>query len=89
MSQHLVYNFKIVTHQLTNSFYLRILWRGYEHALFSRKRHFNVNAFSRAAKHIHCAQNVKTVRLDTKFNKSINNIFLIFHILWYFQDGRH
>ena len=30
---------------------------------------------SRSAKHIHCAQNVKTARLCTKFNKSINNIF--------------
>ena len=45
--------------------------------------------FSRAAKAIHCAQNVKTVRLCTEFNKSINNIFLICHILWHFQDGRH
>ena len=31
--------------------------------------------FSRAAKAIHCAKNVKTVRLCTEFNKSINNIF--------------
>ena len=46
-------------------------------------------AFSRAAKAIHCAQNVKTVRLCTEFNKSINNIFLICHILLHFQDGRH
>ena len=44
---------------------------------------------SRAARTIHCAQNVKTVRLCTEFNKSINNIFLICHILWHFQDGRH
>ena len=44
---------------------------------------------SRAAKPIHCAQNVKTVRLRTEFNKSMNNIFLICHILWHFQDGRH
>ena len=44
---------------------------------------------SRAAKHIHCAQNVKTVRLCTEFNKSISNIFMICHILWHFQDGRH
>ena len=44
---------------------------------------------SRVAKAIHCAQNVKTVRLCTEFNKSINNIFLICHILWHFQDGRH
>ena len=44
---------------------------------------------SRAAKTIHCAQNVKTVRLCTEFSKSINNIFLICHILWYFQDGHH
>ena len=35
---------------------------------------------SRVAKPIHCAQNVKTVRLCTEFNKSINNIFLICHI---------
>ena len=46
-------------------------------------------ANSRAAKPIHCAQNVKTVRFCTKFNKSINNIFLICQILWHFQDGRH
>ena len=39
---------------------------------------------SRAAKTIHCAQNVKTARLCTEFNKSINNIFLIYHILWHF-----
>ena len=45
--------------------------------------------YSRAAKAIHCAQNVKTVRLCTEFNKSTNNIFLICHILWHFQDGRH
>ena len=44
---------------------------------------------SRAAKPIHAAHNVKTVRLCTEFNKSINNIFLICHILWHFQDGRH
>ena len=44
---------------------------------------------SRAAKTIHCAQNVKTMRLCTEFNRSINNIFLICHILWHFQDGRH
>ena len=30
---------------------------------------------SRAAKTILCAQNVKTVRLCTEFNKSINKIF--------------
>ena len=30
---------------------------------------------SRGAKPIHCAQNVKTVRLCTEFNKSINNNF--------------
>ena len=35
---------------------------------------------SRVAKPIHCAQNVKTARLCTEFNKSINNIFLICHI---------
>ena len=29
----------------------------------------------RAAKSIHCAQNVKTVRLCTEFNESIKNIF--------------
>ena len=45
--------------------------------------------YSRAAKPIHCAQNVKTVRLCTEFNESINNIFLICHTLWHFQDGRH
>ena len=39
-------------------------------------------ASSRAAEPIHCAQNVKTARLCTGFNKSINNIFLIYHILW-------
>ena len=33
---------------------------------------------SRVAKPIHCAQNVKTARLCTEFNKSINNIFF-----WY------
>ena len=43
---------------------------------------------SRAAKPIHCAQKW-TARLCTEFNKSINNIFLICHILWHFQDGRH
>ena len=43
---------------------------------------------SRAAMHIHCAQNVKTVRLCTEFNKRISNIFLICHTLWHFQDGR-
>ena len=35
---------------------------------------------SRVAKPIHCVQNVKTARLCTEFNKSINNIFLICHI---------
>ena len=43
-------------------------------------------SYGRAAKPIHCAQKVKTVRLYTEFNKSINNIFLICHILWHFQD---
>ena len=32
---------------------------------------------SRAAKHIYCAQNVKTVRLCTEFNKTVSNIFQI------------
>ena len=49
----------------------------------------NICLYSRAAKVIHCAQNFQTVRLCTEFNKSINNIFLICHILWHFQDGRH
>ena len=31
----------------------------------------------------------KTVRLCTEFNKCINNIFLICHMMWHFQDGRH
>ena len=42
-----------------------------------------------SAKDIHCAQNVKPVRLCTEFYKCINNIFLICHILWHFQDGHH
>ena len=41
----------------------------------------------RAAKTIHCAQNVKTIRLCTEFNKI--SIFLICHILCHFQDGLH
>ena len=59
-----------------------------------RAQCFSLQAFpkrwnSRAAKTIHCAQNVKTVRLCTEFHKSKSNIFLICHILWHFQDGRH
>ena len=50
-----------------------------------------------AAKHIHCAQNVKTVRLCTELKKKpknkkhigLSNIFLICHILWHFQNGHH
>ena len=44
--------------------------------------------YSRAAKPIHCAQNVKTVSLCTEFNKNINNIFLICHILWHLHVGQ-
>ena len=42
---------------------------------------------SRTAKHIHCAQNVKTARLCTEFNKSISNIFLICHIGHVWSSG--
>ena len=49
-------------------------WLAVSHAkLYSLQNY--MFCISRAAKTIHCAQNVKTVRLCTEFNKSINNIF--------------
>ena len=45
--------------------------------------------YSRAAKHIHCAQNVKTMGLCIEFNKPISNVFQICHIPWHFHDSRH
>ena len=35
---------------------------------------------SRVAKPIHCAQNVKTMKLCTEYSKRINSIFLICHM---------
>ena len=71
------------THTQTSALY---------HVIVPVNRNTNVcttRSCSRAAKIIHCAQNVKTVRFCTEFNKSINNIFLICHILWHFQNGCH
>ena len=65
-----------------------VFWRHMFKALFDVICSTYVYTYSRAAKPIHCSQNVKTVRICTEFNKSINNISLICHILWHFQDGR-
>ena len=67
-------------HDIVNNYYMKP---------FFKVDYWKKNIDSRTAKAIHCAQNVKTVRLCTEFNKSMNNIFLICHILWHFQDGRH
>ena len=53
----------------------------------AQSRHFLV--LSCPTKHIHCAQNVKTVKLCTEFTKSLSNIFQICQILQRFQDGCH
>ena len=37
----------------------------------------------------YCAVSVKSVRFGGEGKQSIRNIFLICHILWHFQDGRH
>ena len=37
----------------------------------------------------YCAVSVKSVRFGRECKQSINNIFLICHVLWHFQDGRH
>ena len=44
---------------------------------YTAQRDFKITTFidSRAAKHIRCAQNVKTGRLCTEFDKSITNFF--------------
>ena len=37
----------------------------------------------------YCAVSVKSVRFGRECKQSKSNIFLICHILWHFQDGRH
>ena len=36
-----------------------------------------------------CAVSVKSLRFGREYKQSISNNFLICHILWHFQDGRH
>ena len=43
----------------------------------------------RPQKWYYCAVSVKSVRFGRECKQSKSNIFLICHILWHFQDGRH
>ena len=52
--------------------------------------HYTLSRRSRTAKHIRCAQNVKTVRLCTEFKKRHKQHFSdINATLRHFEDGRH
>ena len=49
----------------------------------------NIVGQLRPQKWHYCAVSVKSVRFGRECKQSKSNIFLICHILWHFQDGRH